>query len=183
MFESIRESRKIVFMIGAGISVASGLPTFTGPNAVSAEWLEDNELTLLNAFPNEAHKSIYDISTKFNVAVITQNVDGLHEKAGSEPICLHKHADGSFIKFGESVDQEILEQAVKSVLGPCVYICIGTRHLVFPAVTITDTAIASGNLFIDINMKEEHMHPETDIKLQGPAEKILPLLRDELFKE
>ena len=106
--------KKIVFLTGAGISAESGIPTFR--DAVTGLWenhrVEDvathraivehpdvvynfmNELRKKYAGckPNDAHKIIAELEKDYNVVVITQNVDTLHEQAGSTNV-IHLHGN------------------------------------------------------------------------------------------
>ena len=96
--------KKIVFLTGAGMSVESGFKTFRGNDglwenypveqvASHEGWEQDPTLVtnfynmlrkkLYAAQPNEGHKIIAALEKDYNVTVITQNVDNLHEKAGS----------------------------------------------------------------------------------------------------
>jgi NAD-dependent deacetylase len=96
--------RSIVSVIGAGISKASGMPTFRGedglwnqyraedlatPYAFASdpklvwEWYRARMRILLQAKPNPAHFALTELEkSKLSLGVITQNVDGLHEIAG-----------------------------------------------------------------------------------------------------
>src|SRR6185369_12073405 len=96
--------RKLVVLTGAGISAESGLRTFRDADglwegynvedvATPRAWKKDPELVLrfynerrknvLEAEPNAAHRIIAELQNDFNVEVITQNIDDLHERAGS----------------------------------------------------------------------------------------------------
>ena len=99
------EANNIVFFTGAGISTGAGIPDFrsaTGLYQKSPEevlsakyaeahhdgflkFLRDN-LDTRNAEPTLAHKVIAELQEKKNVTVITQNIDGLHEQAGSRTV-------------------------------------------------------------------------------------------------
>ena len=104
---------KIVVLTGAGISAESGLKTFRDAGglweghdvtkvASPAGWEENPELVLdfynqrrrqlQEVMPNAAHKSLVDLESKYKVSVVTQNVDDLHERAGSSNI-LHLHGE------------------------------------------------------------------------------------------
>lgn len=103
--------QKIVVFTGAGISAESGLKTFRDSNglwenypvevvASANGWRNNPELVLdfynqrrldaANAEPNKAHLAIAELEKKFDVVVITQNVDDLHERAGSSNV-IHLH--------------------------------------------------------------------------------------------
>lgn len=105
--------KKIVFLTGAGMSVESGFKTFRGSDglwenypveqvASHEGWEADPELVtnfynmmrkkLYSAQPNEGHKLIHELEKKYDVTVITQNVDNLHERAGSSKV-IHLHGE------------------------------------------------------------------------------------------
>lgn len=103
--------RKLVVLTGAGISAESGLKTFRDSNglweghdvmevASPQGWSANPSLVLdfynqrrkqaLTAKPNDAHNILAELERDFDVKIITQNVDNLHEKAGSSNV-LHLH--------------------------------------------------------------------------------------------
>ena len=105
--------KKIVFLTGAGMSVESGFKTFRGNDglwenypveqvATHEGWERDPELVtkfynmlrkkLYSAEPNKGHRLIAELEKDFDVTVITQNVDNLHEKAGSTNV-IHLHGE------------------------------------------------------------------------------------------
>lgn len=105
--------KKIVFLTGAGMSVESGFKTFRGNDglwenypvdqvASHEGWLNDPTLVtnfynmlrkkLYTAEPNDGHKLIKSLEEKYDVCVITQNVDNLHERAGSKKV-IHLHGE------------------------------------------------------------------------------------------
>lgn len=115
--------KKIVFLTGAGMSVESGFKTFRGSDglwenypveqvATHEGWLADPELVtnfynmlrrkLYAAQPNEGHRLVAQLQDQYNVSVVTQNVDNLHEKAGSKNV-IHLH--GELTKVCSSRDQ------------------------------------------------------------------------------
>ncbi len=104
----LSESEKIVFFIGAGISAESGIPTFRGKDGIWNK-LKPEELANFNAFmrnpqmvwewynhrkkiiheskPNAGHIAIAEFEKYFDdVTVVTQNIDNLHRRAGSNKI-------------------------------------------------------------------------------------------------
>jgi NAD-dependent deacetylase len=111
MFEplarQIKDAQKIVFVTGAGISQESGIPTFRGKDGywrkydpmqlatIDAfyedpklvwEWYEDRRKNILAAQPNKGHLAIADLAKYKDVVVLTQNIDGLHQRAGSKNV-------------------------------------------------------------------------------------------------
>ncbi len=117
---------KIVILSGAGISAESGVATFRGAGGLweghdimevaSPEgWQNNTELVLdfynkrrkqlLSVEPNPAHRICAELQQWFNVEVITQNVDDLHERAGSERV-LHLH--GELRKVRSEIDENYI---------------------------------------------------------------------------
>ena len=105
--------KKIVFLTGAGMSVESGFKTFRGSDglwenypveqvATHEGWEADPTLVtnfynmlrmkLYAAKPNEGHRLIQQLEEAYDVTVITQNVDNLHERAGSSRV-IHLHGE------------------------------------------------------------------------------------------
>lgn len=118
--------KKIVVFTGAGISAESGLKTFRDSGGLWEEykvedvatpeaWEKNPALVLefynmrrrqaVNAKPNAAHEALVRLEKKFDVHVITQNIDDLHEKAGSKKV-LHLH--GEITKCRSSVDDSLI---------------------------------------------------------------------------
>ncbi len=121
MFDSIsrqiKDARKIVFVTGAGISQESGIPTFRGKEGLWRkydpmqlatidafyenpqlvwEWYEERRQNILAASPNDGHFAIANLAKHKEVIVLTQNIDGLHQRAGSKTV-LELH--GSIIRI------------------------------------------------------------------------------------
>jgi NAD-dependent deacetylase len=105
--KQIKEAKKIVFVTGAGISQESGIPTFRGKDGywkkydpmqlatIDAfyqnpklvwEWYEERRKNIFAAQPNKGHLAIAELAAHKDVIVLTQNIDGLHQKAGSKKV-------------------------------------------------------------------------------------------------
>ncbi len=105
--------KHLVVLTGAGISAESGLSTFRDNNGlwtkVNAEELasiqgyrkdrakvlafyNERRRNLLNVQPNHAHMFLAELEKEYKVSIITQNVDDLHERAGSTSV-LHLHGE------------------------------------------------------------------------------------------
>ncbi|MBK8552857.1 MAG: NAD-dependent deacylase [Ignavibacteria bacterium] len=118
--------KKIVILTGAGISAESGLSTFRdsgglweGHNVMDVAspegWSRDKKLVLdfynqrrrqlKNAKPNDAHLALVDLEKKYDVTIVTQNVDDLHERAGSSNI-IHLH--GELNKARSTEDENLI---------------------------------------------------------------------------
>jgi NAD-dependent deacetylase len=181
--------KNLVVLTGAGISAESGLKTFRDSDglwmgydvyqvATPEGWKKDPELVLdfynqrrkevAKAFPNAAHKGISDFQNDFNVTVITQNIDDLHERAGSKNV-VHLHGEifkmrsvndaNTFyeirndIQFGQKAPDgfqlrphvvwfgeavPMIEEAAKIFSTADVFILVGTSLQVYPAAGLID---------------------------------------------
>ena len=121
MFDSlsrqIKDAKKIVFVTGAGISQESGIPTFRGKDGLWRkydpmqlatidafyedpqlvwEWYEERRANILAAQPNAGHFAIAELAKHKQVIILTQNIDGLHQRSGSKHV-LELH--GSIIRI------------------------------------------------------------------------------------
>lgn len=118
--------KKIVVLTGAGISAESGIKTFRDSGglwegydimevATPEGWSNNPELVLdfynmrrkdaLKAKPNEGHKALKRLEDKYDVTIVTQNVDNLHEQAGSSKI-IHLH--GELFKSRSTLDPKLI---------------------------------------------------------------------------
>lgn len=176
--------KKLVVLSGAGISAESGLRTFRDSDglwegynvtdvATPRAWRKDPQLVLdfynerrknvAAAKPNEAHIGLAMLENDFDVTIITQNIDDLHERGGSSHI-LHLH--GEIFKMRSERDESLvydirddmklgdkgedgqqlrpaivwfeepvpkIEEAVPLVLAADIFVVIGTSLVVYPA--------------------------------------------------
>lgn len=121
-----KKRKKLVVLTGAGISAESGIKTFRDSNGLweghdvmevaSPEgWRKNRELVLefynqrrkdgLKAKPNGAHLGLAELEQHFDVTIVTQNVDPLHERAGSTKV-IHLH--GELFKTQSTVDPSLV---------------------------------------------------------------------------
>ena len=179
--------KKIVVLTGAGMSAESGLKTFRDAGglweghdvqkvATPEAWVEDPELVLKfynerrkqlkTVSPNEGHISLTHLEKENEVIIITQNVDNLHERAGSKNI-IHLHGQltqvrsssfenlvydwegdlniGDLCERGNQLRPHIvwfgesvpmLEQAIYEISDANIAIIIGTSMQVYPAASL-----------------------------------------------
>ncbi len=202
----IEECQYIVFLGGAGVSTESGIPDFRGKNGLYRQKREiplekilshdffmehpeefyryfrssDNHRDLK---PNQAHIRLAELEQEGKVkAIITQNVDGLHQKAGSKTVYeLHGNGDrfycincgkeysydfamkagdvphcncGGLIRpgavfFGEPLNPNVLQNAVKAIQNADMLIVGGTSLVVYPAAGLVN--YYTGNRLVLIN--------------------------------
>lgn len=122
--QDIAKLPKLVVLTGAGISAESGLRTFRDGDgywreykftelATPQAWQTNREMVLafynerrrgvVAAEPNAAHKALVELESAYDVVIVTQNVDDLHERAGSSQV-IHLH--GEIMKSRSTVDPQ-----------------------------------------------------------------------------
>lgn len=120
------EKKKLVVLSGAGISAESGLKTFRDGDglwegydieevATPHAWKKNPSLVLdfynyrrrevAKAEPNAAHIGLAELEKDFDVTIITQNIDDLHERAGSTNIV---HLHGEIFKMRSEYDEDVI---------------------------------------------------------------------------
>jgi len=166
---------KIVILTGAGISAESGLGTFRDTGglwekfkiedvATPLAWAKNPELVLdfynqrrqqvLEAKPNRAHTALAQLENHFDVSIITQNIDDLHERAGSTNV-LHLHGEILKAKTSELSDQYFhIDSDLK--LGDCCPLGKQLRpHVVWfgeavPEMNTAENIVKDADLFVVI---------------------------------
>ena len=183
--------KKLVVLSGAGVSAESGLKTFRDSDglwegyniedvATPRAWRKDPQLVLdfynyrrknvLDAQPNAAHYDFAELEKNFDVTIITQNIDDLHERAGSTNV-LHLHGEifkmrserdhdliyeikddikiGDKAEDGEQLRPYIvwfeepvpkIEEAIPVVTSADIFVVVGTSLVVYPAAGLVDYA-------------------------------------------
>jgi len=122
----VSNKKKVVVLTGAGVSAESGIPTFRDANGLweghdvtevaSPEGFKKNPALVLEFYnqrrkvahqakPNAGHQAIAALEEHFDVTVITQNIDNLHEQAGSTHV-LHLH--GELFKSRSTLDPTLV---------------------------------------------------------------------------
>ena len=178
------KKKKVVVLTGAGISAESGIRTFRDSNglwedhriedvATPSAWVRNRELVLefynqrrrqlLTCKPNQAHVALAELEQKYEVTIITQNVDNLHEAGGSTHV-IHLH--GELLKARSTANEELIydwtgdilpgdtcekgsqlrphivwfgeavpkmEEAIPHVREAAIFIVVGTSLVVYPA--------------------------------------------------
>lgn len=181
--------QKLVVLTGAGISAESGLRTFRDSDglwegyniedvATPRAWRRDPQLVLdfynmrrkdvLAAHPNTAHTGLAELQEHFDVHIITQNIDDLHERAGSKNV-MHLHGEiikmrsernaiklydiKGDIKLGDKAEDggqfrphvvwfeepvPMIEQAIPVLYNADIFVLVGTSLAVYPAAGLID---------------------------------------------
>lgn len=183
--------KKIVVLTGAGISAESGLKTFRDSDglwegydinevATPRGWRKDPQLVLdfynmrrrnvADTKPNDAHYGLAELEKDFDVEIITQNIDDLHERAGSGRV-LHLHGEifkmcseknralvreirgdiklGDLAEDGHQYRPDIvwfeeavprIPEAIDIVRRAEIFVVVGTSLVVYPAAGLVDYA-------------------------------------------
>lgn len=189
---------KIVVLTGAGVSAESGIKTFRDSDglwenhriedvATPEAWRRNQQLVLdfynqrrkqlLAVQPNAAHVALVELERKYDVVIITQNVDDLHERAGSTHV-LHLHGEllkarstrnellvyewkndiaiGDKCELGSQLRPHIvwfgeavpkMEEAIEEIRTADIVIIIGTSMQVYPAAGLINYAPRFSNKF------------------------------------
>lgn len=226
--ERLADARRVVALTGAGMSAESGVPTFrdaqTGlwarydpaelatPEAFQRDpsrvwqWYAWRRELVARAEPNGGHRALARWARHARVTVVTQNVDGLHQQAGSpEVLELHGNLRRSIcsagcgeqplgegepppcarcgaplrpdvVWFGEMLPEAALNGALAAVAAADVVLSIGTANQVQPAASLPHRARRNGCLVVEVNPEETPLTPEADWSLRGTAAGLLPLL-------
>ncbi len=193
------QKKKLVVLTGAGISAESGLQTFRDSDglwegykiedvATPRAWKKNPQLVLdfynqrrknvLHVQPNAAHFGLAELEKDFEVTIITQNIDDLHERAGSTNV-LHLH--GEILKMRSEQDEQLIyeikgdikpgdvaedgmqlrpyivwfeeavpmiEYAVPIVQAADIFVVVGTSLVVYPAAGLVNYALPGIPKFI-----------------------------------
>jgi len=118
--------KKIVVLTGAGVSAESGIQTFRdagglweGHNiedvaspegwaknqAMVLDFYNERRKKIINSEPNKAHTSLAKLEQSYDVEIITQNIDDLHERAGSTKVT---HLHGEILKARSTIDESLI---------------------------------------------------------------------------
>jgi NAD-dependent deacetylase len=212
--------KKLVVLTGAGISAESGLRTFRDSDglwegyevtevATPRGWRKNPQLVLdfynerrknvADAQPNAAHYGLAELEKNFDVTIITQNIDDLHERAGSTNV-LHLH--GEIFKMRSEWDETLIseikgdiklgdvaedgaqlrphivwfeepvpkiEEAVPIVYSAEIFVVVGTSLVVYPAAGLINYVALEIPKFI-IDKKIPYTSPMRNLALiEKPA--------------
>ena len=216
---------KIVILTGAGISAESGLSTFRAQNglweghnvddvATYEGYLRDpigvhnfynmlrNKLQNPEVKPNAAHFALAQLEQTLgsdNVLIVTQNVDNLHEKAGSKNI-IHMHGEllkvrnektGQILDYYKDVNYEEnklirphivwfgemplqMDEIYDALSKADYFISIGTSGNVYPAAGFVQMANQFGVKTVELNLEPSLGENLFKTKIYGPASQVVP---------
>ncbi len=223
--------KKLVVLSGAGISAESGISTFRDSNGLwenhriedvaSPEGFRRNPQLVLDFYnlrrkqlqevqPNLAHEILAELQNDFEVQIITQNVDDLHERAGSNNV-LHLHGElkkvrsvkdenhildwkgdcnlGDLDEFGNQLRPHIvwfgemvpeMEKAAKIASDADIFIVIGTSMQVYPAASLIDFVPINAQKFV-IDPNLENKYTNQKHFLKTSATEGMKILKNKLL--
>ncbi|HWR31881.1 MAG TPA: NAD-dependent deacylase [Chitinophagaceae bacterium] len=212
--------KKLIVLTGAGISAESGLRTFRDNDglwegydvtevATPGAWRKNPELVLkfynerrknvAEAKPNAAHYGLAELENDFDVTIITQNIDDLHERAGSGNI-IHLH--GEIFKMRSEKDESLIkeikgdinigdlaedggqfrphivwfgelvpkiEESIPVVYSADIFVVVGTSLFVYPAAGLIDYVELNTPKYV-VDKKIPDMSPMKNLTLiEKPA--------------
>lgn len=225
----IPKSASVTVLTGAGISVASGLAPFRGPGGmwndidieeyVSATGMRRNRGKVVGflrdmlrqtrqAQPNEGHLALARAEAQrtkgSQLHVITQNIDGLHTRAGSVNVYeIHGSLEidrcekcgarfdaetrnactcgarlrPDVVLFEEMLPEDAMKKSANALHNCEYFVTVGTSGVVWPAAGFILQAKSAGATCINVNLERDG-NPAFDYELEGPAQEILPRLFD-----
>ncbi len=203
--EAVRGAERIVVLTGAGISTDSGIPDFRGPNGIwtknpgaekasniqhyladpdvrRAAWQSRLDMGAWTAEPNDGHRAIVELETSERLlAVVTQNIDGLHQKAGNDPDrVIEVHGTVWFSRCWDCNDRRPMAETLDRVRAgeadpPC---------LVCGGIVKSDTISFGQNLIPEVIDRAMRVSEECDLMLAVgstlsvyPAANCVPIAR------
>jgi NAD-dependent deacetylase len=214
--------RNVVVLTGAGISQSAGLPTYRGPGGL---WNDPAKIALSDASamrtrraeacamfrelyraagqvePSRAHRALAELDARTHVTIVTQNVDGLHQRAGSRHVveyhgslarwrCDECGAEQAppvgelhcgepmrpcVVLFGEEIPAAA-DHAVKRALRECdLFVAIGTSGTVAPASSFVRSAAYAGahTVLLNLEVFDDARDHYAEIHT-GPADELVP---------
>jgi NAD-dependent deacetylase len=225
----LRERQPCVVLTGAGISTESGIPDFRSPTGIWAQY-DPMEYATIEAFrrdpekvwefyalrldalaraePNAGHLALAELERRGVVqAIVTQNVDGLHQRAGSKDVvevhgsirtaqCLECGATAPLerpmprcpacaalmkpgvVMFGELLPPAAMERAVELAQRAGLLLVVGSTLEVYPVAGLPQETLASGGALAIVNRGATPYDGMADVRVDaGAGETLSTLLR------
>jgi NAD-dependent deacetylase len=213
---AIARARSVAVLTGAGVSAESGVPTFrdaqTGlwaqfdpqklatPDAFRRnpklvwDWYAWRRKLVAKAEPNAGHRALAVLEGRVSdFALITQNVDGLHRRAGSRNVVeLHGNigrvkcsrentivehwTEVDVVWFEETLPPDALQAAEDAARRCQILLVVGTSAEVYPAAALPAYAKSAGATIVEINPNPTPLSDAADYVLRAPAGAVLPAL-------
>jgi NAD-dependent deacetylase len=175
------------------------------------EWYDYRRGILEGIEPNDGHRALAAAESVFEeFTMITQNVDGLHQAAGSTDVVeLHGNitrdrcnlcgaprgqSDGrececggpfrpDVVWFGEALPSDAIYRAMGAARDADLFFSVGTSTLVYPAAQLPYIAKEAGAFVVEVNPDSTPFTPLADLSIRGPSGQWLPRLIDPLLSD
>ncbi|MGJ8602913.1 MAG: NAD-dependent deacylase [Marivita sp.] len=230
----MRRCERIVVLTGAGVSAESGLGTFRDEGGLWAQHrIEDvatpeafardpalvhrfytaRRIQAAQAQPNAAHRALARLQADWegDVLLVTQNVDGLHQKAGASAIhmhgelsralcaaCAHRWDAPLEMSAGDtcpachapSARPDIvwfgempyhMERILDAIQTCDLFAAIGTSGQVYPAAGFVEEARLAGAATVELNLRDSDMSHAFEHHILGPASRTVPVWVDQIL--
>jgi NAD-dependent deacetylase len=224
----LRERQPCVVLTGAGISTESGIPDFRSRSGIWAQY-DPMEYATIDAFrrdpvkvwefyalrldvlaraePNSGHLALAELERDGLVqAVVTQNIDGLHQRAGSRDVievhgsirtasCLEcgerapleqamprcpscsEILKPDVVMFGELLPVAAMERAVELARKAGLLLVVGSSLEVYPVAGLPEETLSAGGALAIVNRGPTPYDRRADVKIDGGAGETLATLR------
>lgn len=224
--ELLRGAASIAVLTGAGVSAESGIATFRDPDGLWArfsprelasmegflanpdrvrDWYVHRKAIATSATPNAGHYALASMEKKAqgSFTLITQNVDRLHQRAGSRNvlevhgnlienrcnICSGIRTDDALVCpncsgpmrpnvvwFGEGLPEDVFATAEQAARTCDVMLVVGTSAEVWPAAGLPYTTIDHGGVVVEVNPNPTELSSVARYVLNGTSAQVLPQL-------
>ena len=227
LMELVQARQPCVVLTGAGISTESGIPDFRSPTGIWAHY-DPMEYATIDAFlrdpvkvwdfygkrldvlqqaePNDGHRALAELERRGLVrAVVTQNIDGLHQRAGSREVievhgsirtatCLACGEEtpldralplcprcGEIMKpgvvmFGELLPVGAMERATELAHEAGLLLVVGSALEVYPVAALPEETLSAGGALAIVNRGPTGYDGRADLKVDGGAGETLSTL-------
>jgi NAD-dependent deacetylase len=224
----LQERQPCVVLTGAGISTESGIPDFRSPTGIWAQY-DPMEYATIDAFrrdpekvwdfyalrldalakaePNDGHRALAELERRGLVqAVVTQNIDGLHQRAGSQdvievhgsirtaeclecgtttaleqakPLCPRCGAimKPGVVMFGELLPVAEMERATELARQAGLLLVVGSTLEVYPVAGLPQETLSAGGALAIVNRGPTPYDSMADVRIDGDAGETLSRLR------
>ncbi len=225
--QRLRDAERVAVLTGAGVSAESGVATFRDPDGLWArfspqelasmdgflanpervrEWYEYRLQVIDSVQPNAGHFALAKLEQQVpHFTLITQNVDRLHQRAGSKNVLevhgnlvenrcntcwwiddAHNHTltcpkcggmmRPNVVWFGENLPADVFKAAEDAARNCDVFLTIGTSAEVYPAAGLPYEARNFGAFVVEINPNRTEFTPYAHIALQLPSSALSQLI-------
>lgn len=221
---SVWDFDRVVFFTGAGMSAESGVPTYRGAGGTWSQYPWE-EVACQEAFerdpekvwdfhdlrrektgacaPHRGHHLVAEVQAeKPGTVIVTQNIDGMHQRAGATtvyelhgsmwrlradgrcvfndevPLSSRRAPSGAYwrpdiVWFGDPLRPDVIRASLEAMTSCDLLISVGTSAVVFPAAELPIHAKRAGALLVEVNPEETPLSDAYDVHLRMPASQAL----------